>query len=395
MNRSKLSCLSSVVIACLLQAGAAHSDAMLGAYVNNDGWNTGVIDQFNASAAKPLAVVNLFTNFGQSWSNLKTPASNIVSRNAMPMITWMPSISTRPKVNLLGEISGGLWDATIDEAINSLKAWQATYPADKRPTVLIRFAHEFNGNWYAWSNTPTQYIAAWRYVHNRFDQAGVTGVEWVWCANNANVDSYNNIAAYYPGDDMVDWTALDGYNWGSNFSWSTWGSFSQRFSIPYTTLVTNWPSKPVMLAEVASAEPADLPNPSYGQNGNNSDATQSKEVWVNDMYTQIMNNYPGIRAVVWFNTNKELSWALNYSNNTGLAAYNSVVANSYFSGTFTPLKPLIVAKSINRRPSQSQADFVLSNLPIPEGQDLLDAESAGMRSLSPDFLETLRHVHVD
>jgi len=44
-------------------------------------------------------------------------------------------------------------------------------------------------------------------------------------------------------------------------------------------------------------------------------------VWVQDMYTRILAEYPAIRAVAWFNTNKELSWALNGAGNTGLAAY--------------------------------------------------------------------------
>lgn len=393
MNRSKISCLS-LAVACLLQVNAAHSGSMLGAYLNNDGWDTSVIDQFNTSANKPLAVINVFTNFGQSWSNLNVPASNIVSRKAVPMITWMPTIATRPKDNLLGEISNGLWDASIDDAINNLKAWQAAYPANQQPTVLIRFGHEFNGNWYPWSNDPTRFISAWRYVYNRFAQAGVSHVEWVWCANNVDVDSYKNIAMYYPGGDVVNWTALDGYNWGSNYSWTSWSTFSQLFSIPYTKLVTTWPNKPVMIAEVASAEPADLPNPSYGQNGDNRDSRQSKEAWVKDMYTTIMKKYPAIRAVTWFNTNKELSWALNYPGNTGFNGYKSMITNSYYTGTFTPLTSAqLAAKSYNRIKIPTQAEVALSDIPEREGADELTKEAEGFRSLSPIALETLRKIH--
>ncbi len=273
------SCTVNMSNAQSVTASFAHSNAtaMLGAYLDYDGWNTDVIDTVNAAMAKPLAVINLFSNFEQGWGNLTTQTTNIVSRNAVPMITWMPSVSTRPNANLLGEISSGQWDSYIDSWISGLKTWQAKYPIDSRPTVLIRFAHEFNGNWYPWGNDPNGLKTAWAYLHNRFAAAGVSGVQWVWCANNASVDSYNDITRYYPGDTLVDWTALDGYNWGSNYSFSQWKGFAETFSSPYITLVANYPSKPVMLAEVASAEPADLPNAAYGQDGNDSDANQSKE----------------------------------------------------------------------------------------------------------------------
>ncbi len=400
MSRVKYLLLPGL-IACLLQAQNVRAGAMVGAYLNNDGWDTSVIDQFNAQTAKPIAIENLFTSFGQGWANLQIPTANILSRKAIPMITWMPTIATHPTDNLLGEITSGLWDASIDDAINNIKLWQAAYPATQQPTFLIRFAHEFNGNWYPWSNTPTQYIAAWRYVRNRFAQANVTGVEWVWSANNVDVDSYSNIAAYYPGNDVVDWTALDGYNWGSNYSFTQWSTFSQLFNVQYKKLVANWPSKPVMISEVASCEPSDIPNPSFGQNGNNSDATQSKSAWVKDMYATIPTKFPAIRAVAWFNSNKELNWALNYAGNTGLPAYNTGISNSFYTGTFTSLasaasqkKTVIQNKSAFKASNAAQNENAQGSSEDADDQAKLNQESAGFRSLSPSALQALRNVHV-
>jgi beta-mannanase len=387
-----------------------NASAMLGAYVDYDGWNTSVIDSVNAAMVKPLAVINLFTNFDQGWSNLTTQATNIVSRNAVPMITWMPSVPTRPDANLLGEISSGQWDTYIDTWISGLKTWQANYPVGSRPTVLIRFAHEFNGNWYPWGNDPNGLKTAWAYLRNRFAAAGVSGVEWVWCANNASVDNYNDITRYYPGDTLVDWTALDGYNWGSNYSFSQWKGFAETFSSPYITLVTNYPTKPVILAEVASAEPSDLPNAAYGQDGNDSDASQGKEAWVQDMYTRIMNEYPAIRAVAWFNTNKELSWALTGASNTGLTAYNNVVADSYYTGTFIPsgqtatssaMTTSSLSLSSTTQPTsvtvQNTADdtrkvLALSRLPTVVGEALLKREARGFKNLSTSALDALKAI---
>ncbi len=420
--------LIGVAVVGVLMAGTAQSTTMLGAYIDNDGWNTAPIDQFNTDAAKPLAVVNLFSSFGQDWGGLAIQASNIVSRKATPLITWMPSISSRPDANLLGEISSGQWDGYIDGWINSLKLWQASYPADQKPTVLLRFAHEFNGNWYPWSNDPDGFKTAWRYLHSRFAQAGVTGVEWVWCANNVSVDNYNDITRYYPGNDVVNWTALDGYNWGSNYSFTQWKGFAEVFSSPYTTLVTNYPDKPVLLAEVASAEPQDLPNADYGMTGNDSDAGQSKAVWVQDMYTRMLAEYPAIRAVAWFNTNKELSWALNGAGNTGLAAYNTVIADSRYTGTFTPLiAPPTVTEPTRTKPTKGgggkrstttsttlmtaestalesiqqereagiQRALAVSKMPEVVGTALLAREAQGFRSLPPAARAVLRKDMAD
>ncbi len=424
MSYSTKVCLSTALLASCLHMATANATTMLGAYVDYDGWNTAVIDQFNADATKPLAVVNLFSSFSQDWSYLTTQTTNIVSRNAAPMITWMPSTAARPNDNLLTEISSGQWNTYIDNWISGLKAWQATYPSTSKPTVLIRFAHEFNGNWYPWSNTPDAYIAAWRYLYNRFSQAGVTNVEWVWCPNNGSVDSYSDITRYYPGNDVVQWTGLDGYNWGSNYSFSSWKSFAETFSSPYTKLVANYPTKPILIAEVASAEPSDMPNAAYGQDGNDSDVGQSKEVWVQDMYTRIMSEYPAIRAVSWFNTNKELSWGLNGAGNTGLSAYNSTILNSYYTGTFTALSTTTTTstntstKTKGRKTTSatvsattavddtttdtslmtaddfavSQQLVALSYLPTVVGENLLKREAEGFRRLSAEHLSAIRKV---
>ena len=333
--------LSACVAAALLTGSPlSRADAMLGAYIKNDGWSLTEIDRFNAVSNKPMAVVNLFTNFDYDWGYLKYQSDNIVSRGAIPMISWMPSSKTNINTNRLSEIAAGQWDVYIQRWINGFKWFQSSYAVDKKPKVLLRFGHEFNSNWYPWGNDPSGYITAWRYIHQKFEDAGINNqIEWVWCANNVSVDSYNNITRYYPGDDVVDWTSLDGYNWGSNYAFSRWKSFDETFSSPYTTLIDNYPSKPIILGEVASAEPADLPNPAYGQNGNNADALESKKVWVQDMFTRIKTDYPAIRAIAWFNMNKELSWALHNSNNTGLTAYNTAIQDPYYLGTFTSLIP--------------------------------------------------------
>jgi mannan endo-1,4-beta-mannosidase len=95
--------------------------------------------------------------------------------------------------------------------------------------VLLRFAHEMNGNWYPYSGAftgggsdkdddgvadgPQAFVAAWRHVHALFTAEGATELVWVY---SPNAESYpdaewNQPYAYYPGSDYVDLIAVDVY----------------------------------------------------------------------------------------------------------------------------------------------------------------------------------------
>ena len=325
----------SVALSSVLIAGQSHADTSVGAYVDYDGWSTAKIDAFNIDTARPAATINIFSTFDNNWSGqLRHQTSNIVSRGATPLITWMPYKSDRPDANILEEIIDGKHDVYVASWLEGFKYWLSTYPTHQQPKIALRFAHEFNATWYPWGNNPNAMKAAWRHLHRLFAQKGVShAVDWVWCANNVSVDSYNDITQYYPGDDVVDWLSIDGYNWGSNYSYTSWKSFDETFSQQYVKMVENYPGKPIMLAEVGSAEPHNTPDPAKGQDGDDTDAFESKELWISDMMESIKEDYPAIKSIVWFNTNKELDWALNLEGNTGLSAYNNAVSDDYFSGT--------------------------------------------------------------
>jgi len=226
--------LLAVALSCFMFSSQSNADTSVGAYVNYDGWSVNTIDMFNAETARNASTINVFSGFSSGWDSLGQQAGNVVSRNAVPMITWMPYNSATPDSNVIEEISQGQWDAYINTWIEGFKSWRSTYPADEQPSILLRFGHEFNGNWYPWGNQPEALKSAWRYLHAKFSKAGLNDVVgWVWCANNVDVDSYNDVMAYYPGDDVVDWLSIDGYNWGSNYSFSRWKSFDETFSSQY------------------------------------------------------------------------------------------------------------------------------------------------------------------
>jgi len=247
------------------------------------------------------------------------------------MISWMPIDQNRKDVNILPEISAGLWDDYLIEWCKRFMAWHSSYSKATRPDILLRFGHEFNGNWYSYSDSPDAYRQAYQHVHKLFEELGANEfIEWVWCANNLNIDSVNDITRYYPGDRFVDWTSIDGYNWGSNYSWTSWENFTEVYADIYGTLVTNYPDKPILIAEYGSTEPADVPDTAWGQTGDDSDNNEDKDLWFKDMLAALQENFPAIRAVSLFNINKELGWSITEPGNTGLNGMNLGLASNYF-----------------------------------------------------------------
>lgn len=329
--------ISSRILTCcgLLAAGIfqlpAQASTVLGAYLPGDGWQPGEMGVMNSSLVKPLAIQNVFSAFTHTWDQLYWQSTYIHESGATPLISWMPIDISRPDDNLLEEIVAGNWDAYIDSWAMAMLAWVEQYPVETRPTILIRFAHEFNGNWYSYANTPDLYKEAWRYTHQRFEQSGANQhAQWVWSANNVSADDFNDITLYYPGDDVTDWTSLDGYNWGSNYDWSAWEDFTTTFGPAYNLLVTQYPDKPVMIAEMSSTEPADIPDSYLAQYGDDSDRFESKDTWMLDALANIEASFSAVKAVLLFNTDKELSWSISESHSTGLNGFNSAIATSHF-----------------------------------------------------------------
>ena len=210
--------------------------------------------------------------------------------NMTPVISWGPFAANGPTINQptyrLANITRGDFNEYID-------SWAVALTAYGKP-VYLRFAHEMNGNWFPWGvgvngNQPGDFVAAWRYIHDRFTSAGATNVRWVW---NPNI-VYDSIPAtlreVYPGHDYVDWVGMNGYNWGTSVYWascpcrSQWETFAQIFDRTYREL-TALANKPIFIGEFASSE----------EGGN-------KANWISDaLLQQLPNRYPKVQAISWF-----------------------------------------------------------------------------------------------
>jgi hypothetical protein len=177
----------------------------------------------------------------------------------------------------LRKIANGAYDPALRKWAGEAAAWGNPF--------LLRFDFEMNGQWFKWGtrprvnrNTPGDFVAAWRHLHRLFVHAGATNVLWVWCPN---VDPYHQMTGMgrlYPGNAYVDWTCLDGYNFGR-----PWTSFTKLYASSYDRIRQIAPSKPMLLGEVAST----------GRYG-------SKPHWIRGMFHAFGTRFRHIRGFLWW-----------------------------------------------------------------------------------------------
>ncbi|WP_426227798.1 glycoside hydrolase family 26 protein [Pseudarthrobacter sp. DSP2-3-2b1] len=217
---------------------------------------------------------------------------SVVQRGAMPLLTWEPWIAgagvTQPAY-ALARITAGDFDPYISQWAAALASWG-------KP-VMLRFAHEMNGDWYPWAeavngNSPGDYVQAWRHVHALVSAAGATNVNWVWAPNGGG--SVEN-SALYPGDAYVDTVGLDAYNWGTTQVWSSWQLPVAVFGPHLAELRIIAPGKQIVITETASTETGG-----------------SKPEW-NAALVSYLRTQPDVSGFVWFNLNKETDWRINSS----------------------------------------------------------------------------------
>jgi hypothetical protein len=280
---------------------------LLGAYVDpDDAWrgNDDVfakIDAFEALIGRPLAIAlhyydwaDVFPSGLEQWD---------LAGDRIPLISWR---GTR-----LDAINSGRYDSLIRARARSVKSLGAP--------VFVRWGWEMNGNWFAHAGAlnmpdgPAKFVAAWRRIHKIFDAAGAKNVVWVWCPNAQSTpdEEWNQWGRYYPGDAFVDWVAIDGYNWGTTQSWSTWQNLADIVGPFYRDYAGR---KPIMISETASAE-----------------AGGDKAAWIRNAQTTLIRDFPKVKAMLWFEVAKEADWRVE-SSAASLAAFRSLAQDSHFRG---------------------------------------------------------------
>jgi len=280
------------------------SGALFGAFAGSD---ANSVSNLEAILGRKLAIHLNFFGWTDDYSG---QLAQDFSAGHVPFITWEAWKNNTGTP--LDQIISGAFDSLLHQNAAAVKAFNKPF--------FLRWAHEMNGNWYPWAgamngadaNASAKYIAAYRHIHDVFIADGASKVVWVFCPNVDSVPSeaWNDWTNYYPGDDYVDWMCADGYNWGTT-NQSSWQSFETIFSRIYPGLAAK--NKPILIGETASTE----------QGGD-------KAQWISAVVPALKESFPAVKALVWFNMNKETNWPLDSSSASKSAAV-AMVNDPYFN----------------------------------------------------------------
>jgi hypothetical protein len=304
-------------------AGRAPASLYWGAQIGREEapWKMNGVYKFQSKVGKGMSLIEFSSPFADCSSGScqlipfpGLPLENIRSYGAIPVFSWSsassPASREQPDFQL-SDILSGRYDAFIHKFALAAKTWGHPF--------FLRFDWEMNGFWFPWNegvngNQKGEYVAVWRHVHDIFTQVGATNVSWVWCPNVDLSGALVPLGSVYPGDKYVDWTAIDGFNWGDRRGSPGWQTFDEVFHSTYKRIVRKVaPRKPMMLAEVAS-----------------SDRGGSKAAWIKNMLNEVRHNYRKIRAVIWYDTNdRGANWPLG-NNNKPVNAFRTGIAPGSF-----------------------------------------------------------------
>lgn len=167
-------------------------------------------------------------------------------------------------------VATGAYDAEIDALIHILATLDAP--------VYLRIGYEFEG---AWNNyTSEGYVAAFQYITRKLRASKLHRVATVWCAagGSAGFIAFDQLMAFYPGDNYVDWWGVDIFS--PEEITNPWlAQFYQR---------ANQHRKPVMIGETT---------PRYVG------ADQGKESWLRwyKPFFEMVRRHPEIKAISYIN----------------------------------------------------------------------------------------------
>ncbi|KKU92036.1 MAG: Beta-mannanase [Microgenomates group bacterium GW2011_GWA1_48_10] len=313
------------------------------------------VDQYTKEVGRKPA----FAWFSVKWQNPNTGAyqqfdprllDQFRTRGIMPGLNWDASKGSALNENQPDfswqAINSGMHDAYITQVAKDAAAYH--YP------FIVRVFAEMDGNWYPWgysvngNTNPADFVAAWKHVVDIFRKEGATNVQFAWCwaasvLTPSRIDQYKDVLKQlYPGDDYVDWIALDGY---SNPA-STKRSLQDDFQPAYQFLKTFTHRRMAFYEVGASEDPKD---------------SMAKANWITQGFlTTIPQLFPDVKMVNWFNSindRKTVNYAVDSSQNS-LNAWKQVVASPLYQGNlFNSLAPTasaptpVVALSSNPAPT--------------------------------------------
>jgi hypothetical protein len=256
----------------------------------------------------------------------------------------MYSVQTFNPTPTYRQTAAGALDGAVAAWAGLINGFAARHP-DR--TFRLRLDFEMNGPYNRWSpchknpgqpfldTTPADFVASWRHIHDTFmalaTPAAVAVVKWVWAVVDVNPvkdpdPCRADLAAFYPGDAYVDEVGMDVYDDRATDSFFT--AIKPSYDA-LASLSNSDGTKPILISELASghAYGALAPPEPYRAN------------WIDGFDAALLDHFPRVTALVWFDVVKEYIWAIDGCNDPNLPTTEAVPAVVALTDPNTPKLP--------------------------------------------------------
>jgi endoglucanase len=173
-------------------AAPAHKTILVGAWVKPRQPGPATIADLEHAVGRPL-------DFSMHYHRMNLPFPTPEEADDKPR-GRTPIVSlgcARP-----ADVAAGADDAAISALATSMAAYGKT--------IELRYCWEMNGGYR--HIEASDFVAAWRRIHDAFAQAGVKNVRWYFCPGAEYGRTGRSGLAYYPGDAYVDDIGVDIYD---------------------------------------------------------------------------------------------------------------------------------------------------------------------------------------
>jgi len=292
-----------------------------------------LLSDFEAQVGKGVSIWNWIQLWNRPQDSENIPnfdfslMNQARSHGVIPMVSWGPESGNPafPFYNL-DSIINGSQDAYLIKWGQDSAKWGHPY--------FVRLMWEFTGSWtydqtsqtgvYPWGagNSPAKFIQAWQHVVNVVRGAGGTQISWVWCPAMTG-DSEARLSSCYPGDNYVDWLAVECYIASTQ-------SFSQYVQPMIDSELNISPNKPQMIAEIG-----------YGDT--------NPGTWWTNILNNVMPRNPNIKAVVIW----EMPPGLTVVNSATLSSFKQAISSSYYASNIYANLNVSPLEALNGTPNST------------------------------------------
>jgi hypothetical protein len=254
------------------------------------------VDAFQRQIGRRLDIVHIFVKWHDPFP---TPSDlAFLRQGSMLQLSWAGTDTSA--------IASGVYDGWIRQRALAIKA------IGRR--IFLEWRWEMDRpNLASEIHSPAGYIAAWDHIRSIFAQEHVTNVAWVWCPR-ARGFAGGNAAAYYPGDNEVDWVCADAYPGPGPYR-----SFASIVQ-PFLSRASRHP-KPIMIGEYGVPQTY-LP--------------RQRAQWLRDAAATV-RSHRQIKALVYFDADAQHAYSLA-PGSPALQAFRSMASEPYFNPLNLPVQ---------------------------------------------------------